>query len=170
MTRRGLTLIETVISVAVVSLLLAAALNTTGVASATRALANDRRLAEELCQSMMSEILAHPFVDPDDGKDDLAPTFAESAFASRLAFDDIGDYHAWSASPPVNRDASAIAGTAGLTRTVHISRYINASRTDLFQHAGQVKVVRVRVLRNSRVIYELSALRAPDWDARESNR
>lgn len=169
MMRRGLTLIETVISVAVVSILLAGALNAAGAASATRALAHDRRIGEQLCQGMMAEILAKPFVDPDTLEDGLAPEPGEIG-ADRSKFDDMGDYHAWSASPPVQRDGVGIGGAGGLTREVEITRYIDASRTDLFKYSGQVKVVRVRVLRNSRLISQLTAVRVPDWDAREARR
>ena len=50
---------------------------------------------------------------------------------SRSAWDDVDDYHKWSASPPETKDGTAIAGADGWTRqvTVEYVRLADPSQT-----------------------------------------
>ena len=170
MTRRGLTLIETVVSVAVVSLLFTAALNASGAAAATRAVTEDRRHGEELCQALMTEVLSMPYYDPQAGANELGPESGEANGTDRSGFDDVDDYNGWIASPPVDRNGASVPSASGLTRLVFVEKYIRSTGTDLFTNAGEVKIVRVQVKRNSKLLYELTAVRSPAWDTREGDR
>jgi MSHA pilin protein MshD len=169
MTSRGLTLIETVVSVVVVSLLFAAALNASGVAAATRAVTDGRRQGEELCQALMAEVLSKPYYDPQTGANGLGPGFGEANGTDRTGFDDVDDFNGWTASPPVDRSGITIPNTTGLTRSVIVEKLSRSTGTDLFTNAGEVKAVRVQVKRNSKLLYELDAVRSPAWDTREGN-
>lgn len=166
MNRSGLTLIETVVSLAVVSLLLAAALNTTGSAATTRALAADRRVAEELCNSLMTEILKTTYLDPDTGLDGTGPAEHEVSATHRLLFDDVDDFNGWNKRPAVERDGSAIPAAKGLRRKVSVTRFSNSGGASLYTWAGEVKIVAVEVSRNQRILYALTAVRHRDWDRR----
>lgn len=163
---RGMTLIETVVSVAVVSVLLAGALNTAGAAAATRHLRDERLLAETLCDELMAEILARPYLDPDSGLNGTGPGAGEDGTSDRLARDDVDDFNGWKASPPITREGKAIAGADGLTRSVFVFKYSGSSSTDLFKLAGEVKIVVVRVSRGDKVLAERARVRAPCWDMR----
>ena len=167
MMRQGLTLIETVISVVVVSLLLAGALNAAGASGMTQALTQDRRIGIELCQSLMTEIVSKPYYDPDTGLNGLGPGFGEAKGVDRTGFDDVDDFNGWIARPPKERDGTIIPGTTGLTRSVVVSKYSNAGNADLFTAAGEVKLVTVKVFRSNRLIVELTGVRSPHWDTKE---
>ncbi len=170
MTRRGLTLIETVVSVAVVSLLFAAALNASGTAAATRAVTEGQRQGEELCQALMAEILSMPYYDPQTAENGLGPEYGESNGVNRANFDDVDDYNGWTATPPINRSGDSLPNTSGLTRLVIVEKFNRSTGADLFTNAGEVKIVRVQVKRKSKLLYELTAVRSPVWDTREGNR
>lgn len=164
---RGMTLIETVVSVAVVSVLLAGALNTTGQAAVSRRLAGDRRLGEKLCSDLMAEALARPYLDPDTGINGDGPAPEEVSTTNRLEFDDVDDFHGWKASPPLTRDGKLIAGTTGLARQISVTKYNAKSGTDLFAYSGEVKLVVVTVSRGDKQVAQTSAVRVLAWDARE---
>jgi len=164
---RGMTLIETVVSVAVVSVLLAGALNTTGQAAVARRLTSERRLAEKLCSELMAEALARPYLDPDTGINGNGPAGDEASTTTRVAFDDVDDFHGWKASPPLTRDGKVIAGTTGLTREISVTKSNKSTGTDLFSYAGEVKLVVVTVSRGDRQLARVSAVRVPVWDKRE---
>lgn len=166
MNRCGLSLIETVVSVVVVSLLFAAALNATGASAATRALVNDHSRGAELCQALMAEITTQSYSDPDTALDGLGPDLGESNGLDRTGFDDVDDFNGWSSSPPEERDGTAIPNTTGLSRSVIVSKYSDALNGDLFADAGEVKLVTVKVKRGDRLVYQLTTVRAPDWDTR----
>ena len=169
MIRRGLTLIETVISMVVVSLLFAAALNASGAAAATRVVTDGRRQGEELCQALMAEILSKPYFDPETGSNGLGSEAGEANGTDRTGFDDVDDFNGWTASPPVERSGVTIPNTTGLTRSVTVEKLSRSTGSDLFTNAGEVKVVRIQVKRNSKLLYELVAVRSPAWDTREGN-
>jgi type II secretory pathway pseudopilin PulG len=160
-----MTLVETVVSVAVVSVLLAGALNATGASAAGRRLSEERRTAEKLCDDLMAEAMSRPYLDPDNGNNGEGPAPEEASTSVRTAFDDVDDFNGWKASPPLTRDGKAISGTTGLTRGITVVKYPGA--TDMYKYAGEVKVVTVTVWRGGRELASRTAIRVPAWDMKD---
>jgi hypothetical protein len=111
-------------SVLLVGGLLVVALDTVGSATAARQTVGERGLGHLLAQELMTEILHRPYMEPVDvalfGREG-----AESA-SVRADYDDVDDYHGWSASPPQERDGTAIPDRTDWTRTVTVD-YVNAN-------------------------------------------
>jgi len=116
--RRAFSLLEAVVSTLLVGLLLVAAMRTAG-SSARASLANAHYAAAVLlAESLMSELLALPYADP-DGSSVFGPEGAENT-GDRSAFDDVDDYQGWNASPPQESDGTPLAGYDGWRRTVSV--------------------------------------------------
>lgn len=164
---RGLSLIETVLSLLILGGALVALLNTVSVSRVSQAVAADRQFARLLAEDMLAEILM---------KDD----YAESGLLgleldeqlggnSRRAFDDIDDYHNWSASPPVDIDGNAIDGAQGLTREVAVRRVDPASpNTAVSSDRGLLRIV-VTVHRGGKILAELQSFRSDLWQSTEAD-
>jgi len=89
-------------------------------ASSARALLANAQYASAvlLAESLMSEVLALPYADPEETPD-FGPESTETA-GGRNAFDDVDDFHGWSASPPQEPDGTPMAGYEGWTRSVRV--------------------------------------------------
>jgi prepilin-type N-terminal cleavage/methylation domain-containing protein len=115
---RGFSLIEAVVSVVVVGLMLAVALSTLGAAARMRTIQAERQDGSGLGQHLMGEILQAPVLDPETpGFIGLEP--GETPL-TRVDFDDVDDYHMWSASPPQGKDGTPLPGYDGWTRRVRV--------------------------------------------------
>lgn len=127
-TRPGFSMIEVVISVAIIGGLLASVFNIVGV-SAQRGFATTQRTkALWLANDLLAEIGAKPCTS-DAGNIltntpiDLSDTAALKAAiqgSSRAAFDSLYDYNSWTSSPPVGPAGDPIAGYEGWTRAVTV--------------------------------------------------
>jgi type II secretory pathway pseudopilin PulG len=163
--RRGLSLIETVLSLLILGGAFVALLNTVGSARSAQAIAAERQLAFVLAEDMMSEVMGQDTYMED------ATIGLESGetLGDRSAFDDVDDYHNWSATPPVDRDGVAIAGAEGYTRevTVDFRRLANTQANS----ATDQGVLRVQVVvkRGDKTIATLNGLRTDAWQAPEEN-
>jgi prepilin-type N-terminal cleavage/methylation domain-containing protein len=118
--RAGFTLIESLISILVVSVLLVAALNTSGSAWKGQELIAARGLARLLAEELLTEALQQVHADPDQ----TAVFGLESAEGSstRTAFDDVDDYDGWQASPPQTKDGTVFSDLAGWQRMVQVHK------------------------------------------------
>ncbi|MDH3583125.1 MAG: hypothetical protein OER86_02805 [Phycisphaerae bacterium] len=157
----GLTLVEAVVCLLVVSMMLVAALNTVGASRLTRRSWDERARGAELAGALMSEILETHFEDVND-----PPIFGRESSesgADRSDWDDVDDYHGWLNSPPQRRDGSVLAHLAGWTREVAVTW---ADPSNLQQDvAAQTGIKRIRVIvrRGPRVVAERIALRTEAW-------
>jgi Tfp pilus assembly protein PilV len=68
MGRRGLSLVEAVLSVILVSVLLVASVNTVGASRAAQSATSNRSWGNVLAQGLMSEILQQSYADPASGE------------------------------------------------------------------------------------------------------
>lgn len=149
--RRGLSMVETVVSLMVVGVLLAAALNTVGATMAVRQQAEDMELAAWLAQDLMAEILAAEY-----GEEHVSVTGEEMDDGDREDFDEVNDFQGLVESPPVMRDGTAITWAAGLTRSVMIvDAHPQASGIEGL--AKKMKCIRVTVSRGSRTLIAIEA-------------
>ncbi len=150
-------LLEAVVSTLLIGLLLVAAMRTAG-SSARASLANAHYAAAVLlAESLMSEVLALPYADPDESPV-FGPEGAEET-GDRSALDDVDDFHGWSASPPQEPDGTPLAGYEGWRRTVSVE-FVNPQ--DLLQTSAEdkgIKRITVTVEHDGRTLAQLVGIR-----------
>ena len=117
--RRGYALLEVSVSTLLVGVLLVAALRTAGASISGQFKNAQRGRAHHLAQDLMAEILQKAYVEA--GGSGLGPESGELSGTSRLAFDDVDDFHDLVDEPPVAFDGTAIVGGAGWKRTVTVA-------------------------------------------------
>jgi MSHA pilin protein MshD len=114
----GITLIEAVLSILIVSIMMVSVLQTLGSSAIADRVHAAQRIGPALASQLMAEILATEYQD-DGGTPLFGPEDGESG-SSRANFDDVDDYHGWSASPVQDNAGSAISGLSGWTRAVSV--------------------------------------------------
>lgn len=164
--RRGLTLIETVLSLLILGGAFVALLDTVGSARAAQATAAERQYARELADDLMAEVLA-----VSKYKDDLADLFGpelDEITGDRTKFDDVNDFNLWKSTPPTHADGTAVEGAEGLTRTVEVKwNSLSDLRTrDNFNDTGLV-IITVTVWRGNKKLAQHVAYRSDVWQAPE---
>ena len=93
----------------------------------------DRDAACQLAVDILEEIKHLSYRDPAD-PEEFGPGADEQVDGSRLRFDDIDDYHNWTAGPPQSHNGQPLTQFARLTRTV-TTRYV--SPDDFTVEAGE---------------------------------
>jgi MSHA pilin protein MshD len=115
--RRGFTLIESLISVLIVSGVLLAALRTFGAIARVRLIETDRTLAYGLADQMLKEVMQCYFKEIHGGGSTLGPDPGET----RATYDDVDDYDGLSDSPPQLKDGTVLTEFTGWTRSVSVT-------------------------------------------------
>ena len=113
---KGMSLVEAVISMGIVSVMMVAALQMVGASAQTRQAHASQRRAPALARDLMAEILPNAYCEPDDTPV-FGPETGETG-GDRTAFDDVDDYDGWSSQPPQSKDATSMANLAGWRRDV----------------------------------------------------
>ncbi len=155
--RRGLSLLEVVISTFLVGVLLVAAMQTVAGSAKASLSSAARGIGLGLAQELMSEIMAARYAEPDETPV-FGPEPSEST-GSRSALDDVDDYHNWTASPPQERDGTEMPDRDGWQRSARVE-YVSPS--DLAATVADdhgVKRVTVTVSHRGETIAELVAVR-----------
>ncbi|NUQ67690.1 MAG: prepilin-type N-terminal cleavage/methylation domain-containing protein [Phycisphaerales bacterium] len=159
---RGFSLLEVVVSSAIVGVLVVASLNAVGATAKARALAADRARASMLANDLLAEILAQAWVDPQLDTGLIGLDLGESTLLHRSTLDDVDDYHGLSESPPLRRDGTLVPGGAGYRRTVTVEHCTTAGAFSLLQTG--LKRITVTVFRGNVPHARVSALRSKEWD------
>ena len=155
--RGGLTLIEMIISIPLVGIALAAALNTVGASRIAQFKVSIGREAHLLAQDLMTEILLQDYEEPVD-----TPEFGQEAMeedGDRAEYDDVDDYDDWSSSPPEYKDGMEISNLDDWERSVAV---VWADPSDISQVVGSdqgVKRITVTARHNDVPVAELVALK-----------
>lgn len=161
--QRGVSLIETVIALLILSGAFVSVLTAVSSSRATYVVTADRAVGMALANDLMAEILSQGYIE--EGFTLLGIDGTEALGPGRSQYDDIDDYDGWSASPPSANDGTAIAGMTGYTRSV-VVKWVNPLAPDSVVNADQgVKRIVVTVKRGDRVIGELTAYRTSTWQA-----
>lgn len=111
--RRGISMVESLIAVAVTAVAGGALLSSLGAAVQASTHASDALIARGLADQLMDEVRAARF--PQDGD-------VRSLDSTRESFDDLDDYHGWSARPPVDRSGIALGQEGLMSGNVRQSR------------------------------------------------
>jgi len=117
-TRRGFTLIESIIASLIVGALIVSALHMFGSLARGRQVVVAGYTSDGVAGQLLSEIMQNRFEDPDETIV-FGPEASEGSFP-RANWDDVDDYHNWSATPPETKDGTAISPLAGWERTVTV--------------------------------------------------
>ncbi len=125
--RYGFTLIEATMAIVIVSVMLVTALHTFGSLARGRQIVSNRYSASGLASQLMSEILQNRYDEPNETFA-FGPETSETG-ETRANFDDVDDYHGWSASPPQEMDGTVISGLTGWQRSVTVE-YVNHDNPD----------------------------------------
>ena len=160
---RAFSLAEVAVSVLIVGGLFVAAMNSVGASRTGQFKLDERNRGLLLAQDLMSEILQQAYEDPALPPGSFGRGGAESATGNRSLFNDVDDYHGWTASPPEYKDGSVIPGLDGYGRTVNV-RWVGPINLDQVQGSNTgVKRIIVTVQRQSRQVGRLVALRTQAW-------
>lgn len=124
--RRGLTLVEAVLSVAMTSILILMSLSSMGSIAKARQVATQGYQGTMLAEQLMTEICQNVYIDPNNGTALAPATNEKSNPASRNLFVGVGNYNGWTESPPQYKNGTTIPNFTGWTRTVAVA-YINPS-------------------------------------------
>jgi Tfp pilus assembly protein PilV len=154
--RSGISLIEVTIASILVGTILAASMRTAGSVLRFRSQSSDAARAALLADDLLNEIIAMPYVDPNE---DAVFGYETSESAGRSAFDDVDDYNSWSESPLVLKTGAALTGYSGWSRSVVVGYVL---RTDPSQSSGSdqsLKRVTVTVLKDGVVRATADGLR-----------
>jgi prepilin-type N-terminal cleavage/methylation domain-containing protein len=155
--RGGFTLIESLMSVLIVSGVLVAALGTVGAIGRARQAQMDRAAAAHLANQVMAEILQCYYEEPGGGGA-LGPDAGET---SRAQFDDVVDYDGWqSATSPRLRDGTVMTDYARWKVSVDVRpARLSSPRNNESSETG-LKRIRVQVSLPGGGTYEMLAVRA----------
>ncbi|MGB7329213.1 MAG: hypothetical protein WBD31_30305 [Rubripirellula sp.] len=116
-TRHGVTLIEILVSTILISGVLLTSLATSANMWRSRVQSHSTAMAAELSESILGEITSMRF---EDSADPIWGPEPEENGAGRAAFDDIDDYHDYTASPPVHRDGTTMTDYAGWSIAISV--------------------------------------------------
>lgn len=152
--RKGFTIIEATLSVAIVGILLATSLTTfAGIAKSRRVVA-ERRIAYALGRQLMTEIQQQYFQDP-TGATTLGPDGAET----RPTYNDVDDYNGFTETPPTNKSGKALSDYTGWTRSVVVN-YVDPTAPTTTVASSTLKQIIVTVTAPGGKKYTLTALRS----------
>ena len=160
---RALTMIEAVLSIAVVGLVLVAALDAVSTAQAGEYKIAERARGLLLAQDLMAEILQQAYADPESGPAAIALEAGEAGVGDRNLRDDVDDYDGWSASPPQHKAGTVMSDLQAWGRSVQVVwvNPLNPSQT-VGSNQG-VKRITVTVTHNGVPVASLFVFRTSAW-------
>ncbi len=115
-----MTLVESVIAILIVSVVVVMALGSFGSIARGRRTASDNDIATALVQELVSQIAHMAYAEPTE-PERFGPEASEQG-GTRENFDDVDDYHQWSASPPQDNSGAALGHLEGWRREVTVTR------------------------------------------------
>jgi hypothetical protein len=160
-----MTLVEVVICTLLVAVVLLGAMNMLGSVVRDRTYTADTARAQHMAQQLMTEILRTDYEEQGAGGlldgilASLGLEIGESA-SNRATFDDVDDFHGWDASPPKNRDGTAMANSTGWRHTVAVQFANPSTPSATIGTDSGVKRVTVTIYQGTTVAARLVALRS----------
>ena len=116
----GLSYVEVLLASVIMAVLLVSAVRIFGNIGRSSRMVADQDSAARLALEMIQEIKQLPYKDPASAiQGDLGPETDEKG-SYRSLFDDVDDYHGWSASPPQDRTGEDLIPYSHLTRNVKV--------------------------------------------------
>lgn len=152
--RKGVSLVEVVVSTVLVSIVLVTSMQTLTNTSTVRTIASEHNHAPDFASCLFSEIMSHRYSDPEGGT-----TIGPESGETRATYDDVDDYHGLTQAPPRDRTDSVIAEASGWTWTAAV--YFCDPNTLLSSNSATgLKRIDITVTGPSGRSYLLSGLRS----------
>jgi len=152
---RAFTLIEAVVSLAVVATMVVVALEMLGASAKVRVAQTEQSRATALARQLLCEIMQHGYTDPD-----FPGGFGPGSTEDRTTFDDVDDFNGYSESPPCARSGALLPGYAGWTRRVDVAWANPSSPQDSSGSETGLKRIVVTVTSPTDRVTALTALRS----------
>jgi hypothetical protein len=154
-------MVEVVVSALLVGVVLIGAMDCVGAVIRGRLGVGNSGKAAQLLRQLMSEILEQDYLEPFD-----PPAFGLESPESttvRIDWDDVDDYHLWSASPPQDRSGTPLSNLTGWQREVSVE-WVDPSNpaTTVVSDQG-VKRITVTVRRDGNILAQETALRTDKY-------
>jgi len=159
--RCGISFVEVLVSMVIMSVLMVSALKTIGAAAQSYAQLNTQAKGEMLAQELLGEIMAQQYA---EGAGTTIGTESGELTGTRAMFDDVDDYHNWSASPPEFVDGTDYADLSGWTRSVKV-RYVSFGNYSPSQGDTGFKLITVTVTYQDKVVATAVGVRTSGSDA-----
>jgi prepilin-type N-terminal cleavage/methylation domain-containing protein len=156
--RRGLSLLEVMISTVLVGVCLVAALRALGMTLFTQTGMTDDAVAACLAEDLLYEVLQKHYSDPSG--DSALQVDGDEAAEQKSSFDDVDDYHGWQENPPQDESGQAIPGFDDWTRSVRVELVEPADPTKVSASDQGLKRITVEVVKGGKIRATRSGLRA----------
>ena len=154
---RAFTIAECAVCVFIVGSMMVVALNVVGAAKVGQFKRGRLARGSLLAQAMMAEVLVRAYAEPVDTPA-FGPEVSEGS-VTRLIYDDVDDYHQWSACPPEAKDGTVLSDLTGWRRSVWV-RYVSPDNFDTVMASDSgVKRIDVEVSHDGAVVATLRAVR-----------
>lgn len=157
---RAFTLVETIISIVLVSILLAGALTAAGAAARFRQSTSARDFASMLANDLAEEMAGKSY-----GSTAGGTIGATTLSGTRAGVTTIDQYHGLVESPPATWNGVGISGAGGWTRSTTVERVLSKSPSTVTTDETGVKRITIRLSRGSTVYAKVSFLRTRSWDS-----
>lgn len=157
---RGMTLVEVVVSIAIISVLLVSAVNTVTAVKEGGIWLSDFERGRTLAQEILAEAQQASYSEPSGVAAALGIDIDDGSTGHRTRFDDVDDFNGLLESPPKTALGVALSKLAGWRREVRVS-WVSAN--DLDTAVGfetGLKRVTIDVSKNDRLITSLTMLRS----------
>jgi type II secretory pathway pseudopilin PulG len=143
--RGGFSLAESVISTLIVGLLLVTASRSVSTSVLTQTKTADMVKANVLADSFMSEILSLTYMEPGQTASAITRESGESG-GSKVAYDDVDDFHGWTEQPPQYRDGTAMANLSTWERRVVVQWVTIGYGGTITVSSSESKIKRIQVV------------------------
>lgn len=159
----GFSQMEIVASTALVGIVMVATMSSIAASRKRAAFELIRLQGQSLANELLTEILALPACDPEDGASTtLGLESGESGGAGRTRWDDVDDYHRLTESPPQTREGTDILGFSNWSRETIVERLKSDDWTKINSEYDKVYRVTVSTLRNGERVAIAIGLRNGD--------
>ena len=162
---RGVTFVEVMAATVIVGFLAAALQNATHFILGTEEEASSAWIVHELGISLLEEVAATAFDDPQTGSTALGADAGEwpdpegAPSNSRALFDDVDDYVQWDGTYPLQHKNGTKMGITGYTRKVEVGYVTSTNYAVSSVGASAHKLITVKVYEESTVVGEFSTVR-----------
>lgn len=157
--RRALSYVEVLMSLMIIATSVAASLRALAGYSMGRRISEERAVAIELANQLMSDINALPFTDPSGGST-IGVDSGETA-SNRSTFDDLDDFNGWSQCPPRDRTNAQMTTYASYCQQVVVAYDTTIPPPGSTSWlANTFKLITVKILKDDKVLTTLVTVRS----------
>jgi Tfp pilus assembly protein PilV len=158
-----MSLVEVVVATLVVGIMFVAAIGMVGASRKGEFILDERARGALLGEALMGEILEQAYEDPQEPPGGFGVESADVSAGKRALFDDVDDYHNWTASPPQEKSGTAIAWAADYATSVVVQWVKTSDPTQSNAGDTGIKRIVVTVKRSDREVAVLTAWRTDAW-------